>query len=84
MNRQRLDAESIRDAILAVSGKLDLTMGGPRFELFRFKDDHSPVYDYAAVRRRTTRQSTAGASTASSSGACRIRSWTGSTAPTRR
>ena len=33
--------------MLAVSGKLDLTMGGPGFELFRFKDDHSPVYDYA-------------------------------------
>jgi hypothetical protein len=29
MNRARLDAESARDAILAVSGKLDLSMGGP-------------------------------------------------------
>ncbi len=28
MNRKRLDAESIRDAILMVSGKLDLTIGG--------------------------------------------------------
>src|SRR5439155_2501116 len=46
MNRQRLDAEEIRDSVLAVSGKLDLTMGGPGFELFRFKDDHSPVYDH--------------------------------------
>ncbi len=48
MNRQRLDAESLRDTVLAVSGKLDLAMGGPGFELFRFKDDHSPVYDYEA------------------------------------
>ncbi len=48
MNRQRLDAEGVRDAVLAVSGKLDLTMGGPGFDLFRFKDDHSPVYDYTA------------------------------------
>jgi hypothetical protein len=47
MNRRRLDAESLRDAVLAVSGKLDLTMGGPGFDLFRFKDDHSPIYDYA-------------------------------------
>lgn len=29
MNRTRLDAESVRDAILHVSGKLDSTMGGP-------------------------------------------------------
>jgi hypothetical protein len=47
MNRQRLDAESVRDAVLAVAGKLDLTMGGPSAEQFWFKDDHSPVYDYA-------------------------------------
>ena len=47
MNRQRLDAECIRDAMLAVSGKLDLSMGGPSVQQFFFKDDHSPVYDYA-------------------------------------
>jgi hypothetical protein len=47
MNRCRLDAESVRDAMLAVSGKLDLTMGGPSVQQFFFKDDHSPVYDYA-------------------------------------
>ncbi|MBX3444663.1 MAG: PSD1 domain-containing protein [Planctomyces sp.] len=29
MNRARLDGESIRDAVLAVSGRLDLTMYGP-------------------------------------------------------
>src|SRR5688500_1090532 len=29
MNRTRLDAESVRDAVLAVSGKLDPAMGGP-------------------------------------------------------
>jgi len=46
MNRTRLDAEEVRDAALAVSGKLDLTMGGPSAEQFWFKDDHSPVYDY--------------------------------------
>ncbi|MFN0068059.1 MAG: DUF1549 domain-containing protein [Limisphaerales bacterium] len=46
MNRSRLDAESLRDAILAVSGRLDLTMGGPAVQQFAFRDDHSPVYDY--------------------------------------
>ncbi len=29
MNRRRLDWEALRDSLLAVSGKLDLTMGGP-------------------------------------------------------
>ncbi len=47
MNRARLGAECIRDALLAVDGRLDLTMGGPSVRQFFFKDDHSPVYDYA-------------------------------------
>jgi hypothetical protein len=46
-NRARLDAEQVHDTILAVSGKLDLTMGGPSVRQFFFKDDHSPIYDYA-------------------------------------
>jgi Protein of unknown function (DUF1553) len=61
MPRRRLDAEAVRDAVLFVSGTLDSRMGGPGFDLFRFKDDHSPVYDHTApgaadnphVRRRT-------------------------------
>lgn len=47
MNTSRVDAEALRDAMLAAAGKLDLTMGGPAVQMFRFKDDHSPVYDYA-------------------------------------
>src|SRR5262249_8116169 len=47
MNRARLDAECVRDAMLAVSGQLDLGMGGASVQQFFFKDDHSPVYDYA-------------------------------------
>lgn len=46
-NRARLDAECVRDAALFVAGKLDLTMGGLSAKHFVFKDDHSPVYDYA-------------------------------------
>ena len=34
MNRTRLDAECIRDGVLAISGKLDLTMGGPSVKQF--------------------------------------------------
>jgi len=50
MNRQRLDAESIRDTVLAISGKMDYKMHGPGYELFRFKDDHSPIYDHLDVK----------------------------------
>ncbi len=60
MNRRRLDAESVRDAILQASGALDLKMGGPGFDLFGFKDDHSPHYDYStfdpAARPETWRR----------------------------
>ena len=47
MNRWRLDAESVRDSALSISGQLDLTMGGPPDQEFFFKDDHSPIYDYS-------------------------------------
>jgi cytochrome c553 len=46
-NRARLGAEEVRDALLCISGRLDLVMGGPSDRQFAFKDDHSPVYDYA-------------------------------------
>jgi hypothetical protein len=45
--RRKLDAEAIRDSILAVSGKLDLTIGGPSFQDFIIdKPQHSPHYEY--------------------------------------
>jgi hypothetical protein len=48
MNSTRLDAESIRDAILQISGKLDLTMGGPSVKQFiETKGIHiTPNVDY--------------------------------------
>jgi mono/diheme cytochrome c family protein len=41
---RRLEAEAIRDAILAVSGNLDLRMGGPGFDLFDPNDNYVKVY----------------------------------------
>jgi hypothetical protein len=46
-NRRRLEAESLRDAVLAVAGKLDTTMGGPSFQDFVIEHpEHSPHYEY--------------------------------------
>ncbi len=50
-NPKRIEAESVRDAVLMVSGRLNLEMGGPGFEPFAFKDDHSPIYDHEAADR---------------------------------
>lgn len=41
---RRLDAEAVRDAMLSVSGKLDLTMGGPGFDLFEPNENYVKVY----------------------------------------
>jgi cytochrome c553 len=41
---RRLEAEAIRDSILAVSGKLDLTAGGPGFDLFEPNTNYVKVY----------------------------------------
>ncbi len=62
MNRARLDAESVRDAVLAVTGKLDSTMGGPSARHFTLSPGvHvTPVVEYQkfdldspAARRRS-------------------------------
>jgi hypothetical protein len=45
----KLDAECIHDSILAVSGNLDLTMGGPGYQDFVITHpEHSPHYEYDA------------------------------------
>ena len=47
MNRRKLEAEAIRDAALAVSGRLNPQMYGPGFQDFVIeKPEHSPHYEY--------------------------------------
>ncbi len=47
MNRRRLEAEAVRDSVLAVSGKLDRRPFGPGFQDFVIeKPEHSPHYQY--------------------------------------
>jgi hypothetical protein len=50
MHRRRMDAESFRDALLQISGRLDLRMGGPGIEQFvKSKGPQAtPSLDYAA------------------------------------
>jgi hypothetical protein len=41
---RRLEAEPLRDAVLAVSGNLDASMGGPGFDLFEPNGNYVKVY----------------------------------------
>ena len=45
-NPRRLEAESIRDAVLFVSGKLNVKQGGPGFEDFQYQEAYAPIYTY--------------------------------------
>jgi hypothetical protein len=49
-NRRRLDAESLRDSLLCVSGKLDLKEGGPAVRLDK-ENDRRTVYAYISRRQ---------------------------------
>jgi hypothetical protein len=51
--RRRLDAEALRDAVLAASGQMRHHGGGRGYDLFRFKDDHSPIYDHDDIKAMT-------------------------------
>ncbi|MBI3881445.1 MAG: DUF1553 domain-containing protein [Verrucomicrobia bacterium] len=41
---RRLEAEALRDAMLAISGKLDLRMGGAGFDLFEPNDNYVKIF----------------------------------------
>jgi len=46
-NRRKLEAEAVRDAVLAVSGTLQGSMGGPGYQDFVIEHpEHSPHYEY--------------------------------------
>ena len=46
-NRRKLDAESLRDSMIFIAGKLNDRMGGPAFQDFVIeKPEHSPHYEY--------------------------------------
>ncbi len=51
MNPRRLDIESIRDAILSVSGTINLAAGGPGYKDFDFVDKYAPVYKFITADR---------------------------------
>ncbi len=49
-NRRRLEAEAVRDTMLALAGRLDLRMYGPSFQDFVIEHpEHSPHYEYGKV-----------------------------------
>jgi hypothetical protein len=43
---RRLEAEAFRDAVLATSGALDLTMYGAGWQDFVYREEYAPVYQY--------------------------------------
>ena len=44
---RRLESEELRDTLLQASGRLNLTMGGPGFQLFTSKDNAGVLYEPA-------------------------------------
>ncbi|MEM7231410.1 MAG: DUF1553 domain-containing protein [Planctomycetota bacterium] len=51
-NRRRLEFEALRDAILAVSGRIDLAMGGPSVKIFSSKSALARRSVYGFVERQ--------------------------------
>jgi mono/diheme cytochrome c family protein len=45
-NPRRLDAESLRDTTLAVSGSLNPEMYGPGYRDFKYTEAYAPIYEY--------------------------------------
>ncbi|NNE92415.1 MAG: DUF1553 domain-containing protein, partial [Verrucomicrobiales bacterium] len=48
-NPRRIEAEAVRDTVLAVSGKLNRERGGPGFEDFKYTEAYAPIYEYVTA-----------------------------------
>lgn len=48
-NYRRIEAEAVRDSVLAVSGKLNPERGGPGFEDFKYTEAYAPIYEYVVA-----------------------------------
>jgi len=49
-NARRIEAESTRDAVLAVTGKLNLqTIGGPGYNDFSYTEAYAPIYEHVTA-----------------------------------
>ena len=48
-NPRRLDAESLRDAVLSVAGTLNPERGGPGYRDFNYTEAYAPIYDYTTA-----------------------------------
>jgi hypothetical protein len=48
-NPRRLDAESLRDAMLCVSGSLNRRMHGPGYRDFDYQEEYAPVYKHRVL-----------------------------------
>jgi hypothetical protein len=46
MNPRRLEAEAVRDSVLAVTGKLNRTRFGPGYRDFDYEEAYAPIYTY--------------------------------------
>lgn len=46
MNPRRLDAESLRDAVMMTGGSLNVQMFGPGYRDFEYQEEYAPVYRY--------------------------------------
>lgn len=51
MNPRRLDAESLRDAVLTASGCLNAAMGGPGYQDFTYQEAYAPIYQHVTADR---------------------------------